>query len=116
MKILDLHNLQSEPFVYVGRYAPYTKHGTLLRSPLANPNRVKNDHADDRKNCLALYREWLWARIKEQDSNVVQALRAIHEHSNLACWCCEKEGYAIQDDPEVCHAQIIWKAWLHLND
>jgi len=115
MRIIDLHNPQSEPYIYVGRYAPYTKHGALQRSPLANPWRARNDYADSLKDCLAMYRRWLFGKIKDRDDKVMKALAGIDESSNLACWCCEKEGGEIFDDPEVCHAAIIWKAWRYLS-
>lgn len=112
MKIVDLHHYRG-PYVYVGRLIPFHKSlGKLEGSPLGNPFKVK-DYGGEK--CLKLYREWLFAQIKNCDKHTMSLMRLIDTETTLGCWCCDKKDEAIFADPEVCHAQIIWKAWRYMK-
>jgi hypothetical protein len=75
------------------------------RSPLGNPY-YQLAYNGERGKSVALYRSWLWKKIKEDDSAVMQALREIAaaERSGrlvkLECVCA----------PKICHGDIIKKA------
>jgi len=114
MKIADLHKRQSEPFIYCGRFAPHTKHGYIGRSYLAN--RYAPTITKSVAECLLQYRRWLFQKIQEGDYNVMASFREIKEDSTLACWCCERSGAAVFEEPLVCHTQLIWRAWRWLRE
>ena len=60
--------------------------------------------------CLELYRLHLWIKIHhEQDRGVLAAMRQIGPKSKLCCACLRPDGTGF------CHAQIVVRAWRHLN-
>lgn len=105
MKVVDLHHYKG-PHVYCGRRMPGRP-----GSPLANPFKVR-EHGS---RCLELYRRHLWAMMRRRDDQVMAALRSLTDDSILGCWCVDLEGEAVVEEPEVCHCQVIVKAWLHLK-
>jgi len=76
-----------EPFVYIGR-----------GSPLGNPFTVAEHGAE---SALALYRRWLWDRIRASDRRVLEALRRITPRHHLVCSCA----------PRPCHGDVVVAAW-----
>lgn len=76
-----------KPWLYVGR-------GT----PLGNPYLLK-DHGEER--CLALFRKWLWEKIRQHDKAVLEQLRVITAQHHLVCSC----------KPGPCHGDVIVQAW-----
>lgn len=84
---------------YVGRANP--RYG-LKASPLANPYRVNGQ--TDRKTAIELYRQYLWGKIREGDTAVINALREIGENTAIVCWC----------SPKSCHGDVVERAaaWL----
>lgn len=109
--IIDLHGKPPAPYLYVGRFMGGKN--PLEASPLGNPFKVKQHGA----NCLRLYRRWLFEQIEAGNPQIMFLLtQAITDETVLACWCCDKEGEAIFTEPEICHAQIIAKAWRHLRE
>lgn len=114
MRIIDLHRNPPTPYLYVGRRMggpePHDQ------SPLGNPFKLRGQRPADVAAILTQYRAWLFDRIQAADRQILYLLReAITEETTLACWCCDKEGEAIFDGPEVCHAQVIAKAWRYLR-
>lgn len=86
-------------WLYIGRANP-THH--LPASALANPfSGNPQAYAIHSKDPIADYRKWLWGKIQEGDTAVLQALAAIQEDTALVCWC----------KPRPCHGDIIIKAW-----
>lgn len=88
--------------IYVGRYMI----GMFKGHPLANPYRVAPDASmEERKVCLAAYREWL-------DSLAVNS-KHLHDLAQsvqrtgkpLGCWC----GNYPEDPELVCHAVVLAK-------
>lgn len=87
--------------VYVGRRVGKRK-GSLL----ANPFKVKPHGSYERDESIALYRSWLWKKVRNKSGEVYQEilhLKQKAERGNLVllCWCK-------QPDKEVaCHADVI---------
>lgn len=77
--------------------ATYIGRGT----PLGNPFTV----AEYGKDALALYRAWLWEKLKQRDDMVLGAMRAIRPDTPLVCSC----------KPRPCHGDVVVKAWLWLR-
>jgi hypothetical protein len=116
MRIIDLHEDAAAKrvlnatslFTYVGRRMA-GKH-PLNGSPLANPYKLTGKSPEKIAESIAQYREWLYAKIKAHDREVMQALFAVTADSVLACWCCDLEGPAVLEQPFRCHAQVIFQA------
>lgn len=112
MRIVDLHKHRDGGYLYVGRLVPFHRNlGRIEPSPLGNPFSVKQYGRD----CLRLYRQWLWDRIRAKDPDIMALMKIISEDTILGCWCTSKVGEEIFADPEVCHAQIVWKSWRWLS-
>ena len=110
MRIVNLKHKPEPPWLYCGRYMG----GKQPReaSPLGNPFKVR-DHGRD---ALPLFRRWLHEQIKAGNPRIMFLLReAITPETTLACWCVTLEGEAIFTHPEVCHCQIVWRAWRYLQ-
>lgn len=75
-----------KPSRYIGR-------GT----PLGNPFTVKEHGAE----ALAMYKRWLWSKMKTDDPEVMRELRSIRANESLVCSCA----------PRPCHGDVIVAAW-----
>jgi hypothetical protein len=84
-------------------------------SPLGNPFKLANKSPEEIARCLDEYRSWLTERIRTNDAQIMALLREITAETTLACYCVSLSGEAIFDEPERCHAQIIWKSWMRLK-
>jgi hypothetical protein len=86
--------------IYVGR-----------GSAVGNPYRRHEHPGEDpegRPMALALFRRWVWERVKARDRAVLALLGSIREDSALVCSCA----------PKACHADevaALWR-WLQLPD
>lgn len=107
-QIVNMRHRPEPPYLYVGR--TNREHQDC---GLGNPYSLKYY---ERCEAMDRYRAYIWERMKEMDFRVLSMLVEITPETKLACWCCEKEGEATFHDPEICHAQIIWKAWKYLHD
>ena len=76
--------------IYCGRAC-----GGWPESPLANPFHLEREK--DRERVIGLYRQWLQARIAEDDRVIVSALLALPPDAVLGCWCA----------PRRCHCDVI---------
>lgn len=85
-------------YVYVGRPSP-------LGNPFSHLDLPNTIRRADLVEAVESYREWLWGKIKSQDSAVMTALGALTEKSILGCWC----------KPKLCHGDVIVKAWTWLQ-
>lgn len=108
MRIIDLHSYKGPAafVVYCGRDMPNRR-----ASPLANPFTP----AQHGVQALPMYRQWLGAKMAAKDSAVMDALYGIDDDSILACWCINLEEDLVFTATEVCHCQLIAKAWRWLN-
>lgn len=82
--------------VYIGRATQYRP-----ASPLANPFHITADTKEERARVLRQYRVWLWKKIQEGDSAVIDELRRLRAYSVLVCYC----------HPKPCHGDVIMRAW-----
>jgi len=83
--------------IYVGRPTALGNPYELFGQDKHNPKKVAAS--------IARYKVWLWGKIKEEDPDVMFALKNITEDTILACWCY----------PSPCHSQVIWAAWHYLK-
>lgn len=113
MKIINLNSNPTCPYVYVGRKMIGKQ--PREQSPLGNPFKLKGRKPDDVRRVLAEYRGWLWEKIKANDRQVMALLNSLTDESVLACYCVDLEGEAIFTEAERCHAQMVAKAWRHLQ-
>jgi hypothetical protein len=94
-------NYLPAPWIYVGRKVSGHPGG----SPLANQYRPRSASFDGEAvthdAALALYRRWLWQKIRGNDYSVLLAMRSITDDSALVCSCA----------PKACHADIVLRAW-----
>lgn len=100
-----LTELYGNRWMYVGRA---NKRYGLARSPLANPfSSDPQDKATYSPTPIDDYREWLWGKIKQGDTAVLNELAKIIPDTILVCWC----------HPAPCHAQVLQKAadWVALH-
>ncbi len=89
--VLNRHHFDGRPFPkpwkYIGR-------GT----PLGNPFHVR-DHGPER--ALALYKAWLWKKLRERDVQVTLTMKLITAEHHLVCSCA----------PKPCHGDVVVAAW-----
>ena len=74
MKLVNLRDKPTCPYIYVGR--AMAGRNQREGSPLGNPFKVGRH-----KDPIALYRQWLWDKIKAQDRSVMALLEHITERS-----------------------------------
>ena len=115
MRIIDLHDVPADvtEYKYVGRRMAGSH--PLNGSPLANPFKLMRGKSPDGiAKIIQQYREWLYAKLRWGDAEVLKALRTITDDSVLACWCCDLSGPDVLAGPYQCHAQVIFAAarWL----
>lgn len=75
-----------DPWMYIGR-------GT----PLGNPFTVKEHGV----GAIAMYRRWLWERIKAGHQGVLHTMGLIGPDHHLVCSC----------KPRPCHGDVVVAAW-----
>lgn len=115
MPVVNFHHYKSAEalaaafganWMYVGRA---NRGYGLKASPLANPF-VDSPRKRGRvvKDPVEFYRQWLWGKIKNGDTAVLEALQQIDGNTALVCWCA----------PSPCHAEVIElaAAWLRNNE
>lgn len=68
----------------------------------------------DKTRSIPCYRAYLWKEIQKK-SKVYEALISIKETDILACWCIALSEEEIFAKEEVCHTQVLWKAWVYLK-
>ena len=113
MKIVNLKNKPEPPWIYCGRRMGGKN--PVEASPLGNPFKLAGKSPAQIAACLAEYRQWLFAKIKDNDKQIMALMRHIDDDSVLACYCCDKSGQAIFTEPERCHCQVIVKAHRYLK-
>jgi hypothetical protein len=69
----------------------------------------------DRPRALSWYRDWLDARIAEDDRAVVSALLDLPADAVLGCWCVDRDGEC-PAGAERCHAELVAKAARRLRE
>lgn len=113
MRIGNMKKAKNLPpsYIYAGRRMVYNGE-EIPASPLGNPFTLKQYYGE---TALRFFRKWLWAQIKAKNPSIMALFNEIKEDSTIVCWCCEKEGSQIFTDPEICHVQVIWKAWRFLK-
>jgi hypothetical protein len=65
--------------------------------PTRLKNRFKEGRDGTREQVVALYRDWLWGRVREGDAKILAALWALPPDAKLGCWC----------KPMACHGDVI---------
>jgi hypothetical protein len=119
VKIIDMHNRNS-------KYTVRCDRTTILGNPCSRPgvtcpicNEVHFDKGMKQlTHCRSIqcYRTWLWIEFEKGNKKLIAAIKAIKRDDTLACWCCERIGTGVFDRPEMCHCQVIWKAWSYLHE
>jgi hypothetical protein len=75
-------------------------------SALGNPYKASNHSIEEHQRVVALYRSWLWTRIKARDNAVCAELKALKAATiaqrydrpvRIACWC----------KPLPCHGDVL---------
>lgn len=97
-------------FIYCGRWSD--RFGvSALRNPIRRGSKcgVCGEIHETGGSTLPCFRKHLWEMLTIQDDGVLAALRAIQADSVLGCWCLDSDNPL--DVVEVCHTQVIWKAW-----
>jgi len=107
INVADRSRPRPQNFYYCGR-----KCGEFEASPVGNPY-VIGRHGT-REEVIAMFKIWLWDKIKQNDPAVVQFLFNLPADAVLGCFCLNSEDVAA-DDWRKCHTVIIARAaqWLH---
>ena len=103
MRIINLKHSPPTPYVYCG-----------ADSDGAEFN-LKGKPSAYIKNRLGTYRRWLFEMIKQENKQIMALMRYMTDESVLVCHCVSLEGEDIFTKSEVCHTQIVWKAWRYLK-